>query len=83
MAADETRQPAPQAPMTEAEFIAWMERLGFRLTDAQAREMLVAYELLARMTQRVRSNRGFSVETPSLTLPRVPGREGRGPIVAR
>ena len=83
MAADLTRQPAPPAPMTEAEFIAWMERLGFRLTDAQAREMLVAYELLARMTQRVRSDRGLRVETPSLTLPRVRGREGRGPIVAR
>jgi hypothetical protein len=83
MAADETRQPAPQAPLTEAEFIQWMERLGFRITDAQAREMLVAHELLARMTERVRSGRGFGVETPSLTLPRMRGSEGRGPIVAR
>jgi hypothetical protein len=62
MAADKTEQPARQAPMTEAEFIEWMERLGFRLTDAQAREMLVAYELLARMKERVRSDRGFSIE---------------------
>jgi hypothetical protein len=62
MAADQTEQPAPPAPMTEAEFIAWMERLGFALTDAQAREMFLAYGLLAQMTQRVRSDRGFSVE---------------------
>jgi hypothetical protein len=83
MAADPTEQPAPPAPMTEAEFIAWMERLGFRLTDPQAREMFLAYELLARMTQRVRADRGLGVEPPSLTLPRVRAREGRGPIVAR
>lgn len=62
MAVDKTKQPARPAPMTEAKFIEWMECLGFRLTTAQAREMLVAYELLARMTERVRSDRGFSVE---------------------
>ena len=62
MGADKTEQPVPQAPMTEAEFIEWMERLGFRLTDAQAREMLVAYELLACMKEHVRSDRSFSVE---------------------
>jgi hypothetical protein len=62
MAADKIEQPRPQAPMTEAEFIEWMERLGFRVTEAQAREMLVAYELLARMKARVRSDRGLSAE---------------------
>jgi hypothetical protein len=62
MAADETEQPARQAPMTEAEFINWMTSLGFPLTDAQAREMLVAYEFLARMKERVRSDRGLSTE---------------------
>ena len=62
MAADETEQPARQAPMTEAEFIDWMLSLGFRLTDAQAGEMLVAHELLARMKERVRSDRGLRVE---------------------
>ena len=62
MGADKTEQPAPQAPMTEAEFIEWMERLGFRVTEAQAREMLVAHELLARMKARVRSNRSLNAE---------------------
>jgi hypothetical protein len=62
MAADETEQPARQAPPTEAEFIDWMASLGLRLTDAQAREMLVAYELVARMKERVRSDRGLRVE---------------------
>jgi hypothetical protein len=62
MAADKTGQPAPQAQMTETEFIAWMERVGFRLTPAQAREMLVVYELIARMKARVRSDRGLSAE---------------------
>jgi hypothetical protein len=62
MAADETEQPAPPAPITEAEFMEWMARLGFRLTGSQAREMLVAHELLARMKERVRSDRGFSAE---------------------
>jgi hypothetical protein len=52
--------------MTEAEFIEWMERLGFRVTDAQAREMLLAYELLARMKGRVRSDRSFSAEPAHL-----------------
>jgi len=31
-------QPAPHAPITEAEFIQLMERLGFRLTQVQARQ---------------------------------------------
>jgi hypothetical protein len=62
MAADESEQPAQQPPMTEAEFIDWMASLGFRLTDAQAGEMLVAYELVARMKERVRSDRGLRVE---------------------
>jgi hypothetical protein len=62
MAADETEQPVQQAPMTEAEFIDWMASLGFRLTDAQAGEMLVAHELLAHMKERVRSDRGLRVE---------------------
>jgi hypothetical protein len=62
MAADETEQPARKAPITEAEFIDWMASLGFRLTASQAREMLVAYELLARMKERVRSDRGLRVE---------------------
>jgi hypothetical protein len=62
MAADETKQPAQQAPMTEAEFIDWMAGLGLRLTDAQAREMLVAHEFLVRMKVRVRSDRGLRVE---------------------
>jgi hypothetical protein len=39
-----------------------MERVGFRLTPAQAREMLVVYELIARMKARVRSDRGLSAE---------------------
>jgi hypothetical protein len=62
MGANNTEQPAPQVPMTEAEFIEWMERLGFRVTEAQAREMLVAQELLARMKARVRSDRSLSAE---------------------
>jgi hypothetical protein len=62
MAADETEQAARQPLVTEAEFIEWMECLGFRLTDAQAREMLVAHELLARMKERVRSDRGLGTE---------------------
>jgi hypothetical protein len=62
MEADKTEQPAPRAPMTEAEFIEWMERLGFRVTEEQAGEMLIAHELLARMKARVRSDRGLSAE---------------------
>ena len=62
MAADETEQSAQQAPMTEAEFIDWMASLGFRLTDAQAGEMLVAHEFLARMKERVRSDHGLRAE---------------------
>lgn len=62
MGADTTEQPAPHAPMTEAEFIEWMERLGFLVTEAQAREMLDAHELLARMKVRVRSDRGLGAE---------------------
>lgn len=59
MESDRTDQPLTPAPMSEAEFIAWMERLGFRITAAQAVEMLPAYERLARMKARVRSDRGF------------------------
>jgi hypothetical protein len=62
MAVDKKGEPAPQAQMTETEFIAWMERLGFRLTPAQAREMLIVYELISRMKARVRSDRGLSAE---------------------
>jgi hypothetical protein len=62
MAADRSGHAAPPAPMSEAEFIEWMARLGFALTDAQARELLGAYPLLARMKERVRSDRGFAVE---------------------
>jgi hypothetical protein len=39
-----------------------MERLGFRRTPAQAREMLVVYEHIARMKARVRFDRGLSAE---------------------
>jgi hypothetical protein len=62
MGADKSEQPASPAPITEAQFIEWMERLGFRVTEAQAREMLLAHELLARMKARVRSDRGLSTE---------------------
>jgi hypothetical protein len=50
------------APMTEAELTDWMARLGFRITAAEAREMLAAYELLARMKARVRSDRDLNVD---------------------
>jgi hypothetical protein len=62
MAPDNAKQPAPEAPMTEAEFVAWMARLGFPIAPAQAREMLVAYEHIVRMKARVRSDRSLGVE---------------------
>ena len=46
MAADKTGQPAPQAQMTETEFIAWMERVGFRLTPRRHVRCLLYTSLL-------------------------------------
>jgi hypothetical protein len=62
MGADKSEQPASPAPMSEAQFIEWMERLGLSITEAQAPEMLAALELLERMKARVRSDRGLSAE---------------------
>jgi hypothetical protein len=60
MVADVT--PEPATPITETEFADWMARLGFRITATEACEMLAAYQLLARMKARVRSDRDVSVE---------------------
>ena len=65
MAADGTQDTtaAPMtAQMTAAGLAAVLAGAGFRVTEAQAQEMLAAYGHLERMKVRVRSGGGFDAD---------------------
>jgi hypothetical protein len=73
MAADRT-QDATAAPMTAqmtaAGLVAVLARAGFRVTEAQAQEMLAGYGHLERMKVRVRSSSSFGADlTDHFRLP--------------
>ena len=69
MAADRT-QDATAAPMTAAGLVAVLACAGFRVTEAQAQEMLAAYRHLEGMKARVRSSSGFGADpTDHFRLP--------------
>ena len=63
-------QDTTAAPITTAGLVAVLAGAGFRVTEAQAQEMLAAYRHLEGMKARVRSSGSFGADpTDHFRLP--------------